>query len=92
MSKVEKLSVALTREQADMVREAVQSGEYASTSEVIREALRGWSQSRDERLAALAHYRKLWDEGLASGEPQEREPLDDFLKSARARRTKGRAA
>jgi antitoxin ParD1/3/4 len=39
---VEKLSIALTPEMAAAVRQAVASGEYASASEVIREALRLW--------------------------------------------------
>jgi antitoxin ParD1/3/4 len=67
MSNVEKLSIALTPELAEVVREAVQKGEYASTSEVIREALREWGRKRDERAASIAYYRKLWDEGVASG-------------------------
>mgnify|MGYP001604329124 FL=1 len=40
MSTVEKLSIALTPEMAKEVRTAVDSGEYASSSEVIRDALR----------------------------------------------------
>ena len=40
MSAVEKLSIALTPEQATLVRQVVESGEYASSSEVIRDALR----------------------------------------------------
>ena len=40
MSKVEKVSIALTPELMDAVRVAVESGDYASTSEAIREAVR----------------------------------------------------
>ncbi len=39
MLNVEKISVALTPEMAAFVRDVVESGEYASSSEVIREAL-----------------------------------------------------
>ncbi len=92
MAKIEKLSIALTPELAAAVRAAVHSGEYASASEVIREALRAWTHRRDDRAATIAHYRQLWEEGLASGEAQERPPLDEFLKAARARVAKGRAA
>ena len=42
MSKLEKLSISLTPELASLVRSAVTGGDYASTSEVIREALRDW--------------------------------------------------
>ena len=40
MATVEKLSIALTPEMVKEVRMAVKNGEYASSSEVIREALR----------------------------------------------------
>jgi len=40
VSKVSKVSVALTPELAQLVQQAVAGGEYASGSEVIREALR----------------------------------------------------
>ena len=42
MANVEKLSIALTPEMVVLVRDAVESGEYATTSEVVREALREW--------------------------------------------------
>lgn len=40
MRSTQQFSVTLSHELADMVRTKVQSGEYASESEVIREALR----------------------------------------------------
>jgi antitoxin ParD1/3/4 len=40
MPNVEKMSIALTPELAAAVRAAVASGEYVSSSEVVREALR----------------------------------------------------
>jgi putative addiction module CopG family antidote len=46
MPTVEKLSIALPPEMANWVRKAVQSGEYASASEVIRDALREWKRER----------------------------------------------
>lgn len=38
------LSVTLTNEMADMVRRKVESGEYASESEVVRDGLRALQQ------------------------------------------------
>lgn len=75
----EKVSVSLTDEHARMVSEAVASGDYASTSEVIREALRDWRLKR--RLG------RLWDEGLASGSTDEHETIDQIKEAARAHRT-----
>lgn len=85
MSKVEKLSIALTPELAEVVRIAVDGGDYASTSEVIREALRDWTDKRERRSAAIRRIRELWGEGLASGEPVELESKDVFLARNRAR-------
>lgn len=73
MTTVEKLSIALTPEFAADIRQAVAAGEYASTSEVVRDALRAWKQIRQEREAAIEGLRHLWGEGVDSGEG---EPLD----------------
>lgn len=70
---VEKISVALTPELAATVRQAVASGDYASTSEVIREALRDWQRQRAVDEALTLELRRLWQEGIASGPA---EPLD----------------
>jgi len=71
MGVVRKLSIALTEELASGVDEAVAAGDYASTSEVIRDALRLWRRGRDADRAENVRLRRLWNEGLASGEPQE---------------------
>lgn len=47
MGKVEKISIALTDEMLASVKEAVASGDYASSSEVIRHALRDWKAVRE---------------------------------------------
>ena len=69
MANVEKMSVALTPEMASMMREVVGKGEYASASEVMREALRDWTYRRTQRERAVDELGRLWDVGLASGEP-----------------------
>lgn len=67
MANVEKVSVALTPEMANMMREVVATGEYASASEVMREALRDWKFRRTQRERAIHELGHLWDEGMASG-------------------------
>ena len=67
MSQVAKISIALTQEMAALVNQAVESGDYASGSEVIREALREWKQRRSLPEADRDRLRELWLEGLASG-------------------------
>lgn len=69
MANVEKISVALTPEMATTMRQVVESGEYASASEVMREALREWKFRRAQREQAVAALGRLWDEGVASGQP-----------------------
>ncbi|MCB9991213.1 MAG: type II toxin-antitoxin system ParD family antitoxin [Rhodospirillales bacterium] len=67
MSNVEKVSIALTPEMATVVRQAVESGEYASSSEVVREALREWKLKRTLLQSDIDELRRLWVEGLESG-------------------------
>jgi antitoxin ParD1/3/4 len=82
MSQVEKLSVAVTKEMASMLRGAVATGQYASASELIREALRDWQQRQTVRQEAISELQRLWDEGIASGEPV---PAEDAFARIRAK-------
>ena len=67
MSDNERLSIALPAPMARTVRGAVERGEYASTSEVIRDALRLWNARRQLRKYDLEILRQRWDEGKLSG-------------------------
>jgi antitoxin ParD1/3/4 len=67
MADIERLSIALPAPMANAVRRAVEDGEYASTSEVIRDALRLWETRRELRERDLDTLRRRWDEGKASG-------------------------
>lgn len=82
MANVEKLSVAVTPEMAALMRQAVESGEYASTSEVVRDAMREWRARRDERAKALEELGRLWDEGIASGPSVDGEEAFDRIFAA----------
>jgi antitoxin ParD1/3/4 len=67
MPNVEKMSIALTPELAAAVRAAVANGEYVSSSEVVREALRDWQLRRALHQKELEELRRVWQEGLDSG-------------------------
>jgi antitoxin ParD1/3/4 len=67
MPGTQKMSITLTPELAAMVNEAVATGNYASTSEVIREALRDWGTKQMLHQQQLQEIRRLWDEGIQSG-------------------------
>lgn len=67
MAGVEKITISLTPDLIAVVQEAVEKEGYASTSEVIREALRDWRTRRAAREQAIEEVRRLWDEGIKSG-------------------------
>jgi len=85
MSKVEKMSIALTGQLAETVRVAVRSGDYASSSEVIREALRDWSEKRERKAESLAHVRALLQAGSDSGISERRRSADEIIAEGRRR-------
>lgn len=76
---VKTTSVALGEKLTEYTRRKVESGEFGSASEVIRDALRR-AEERDQRIERL---RQLIREGEESGPP---EPLDFdvFLKEMHA--------
>jgi len=82
MPDILKISVALTGEQVATLKAAVDSGEYATTSEAVREALREWQLKRQLQREDIRRLRQLWDEGKASGPVQ---PFDNKRTLAAAR-------
>lgn len=65
MGAIERLTITLPAEMAGLVKGAVDDGDYASTSEVIREALRDWKLKRELRLGQLAELQADIARGLA---------------------------
>ena len=49
MSKIERMTVVFPEPMAEQIRAAVDAGEYASTSEVVRDAVRLWNGRRELR-------------------------------------------
>lgn len=62
---LERLTITMPPEMAMSIRQAVDDGSYASTSEVIREALREWNTRRQLMLTELAELKAEIDQGLA---------------------------
>jgi antitoxin ParD1/3/4 len=89
MPDVQKISVALTAEQVSALKAAVETGEYATASEVVREALREWQWKRQLRGEDLNRLRELWREGKASGAAA---PLDLSQTRQQARKRLRKAA
>lgn len=69
MPTIQKVSIALTSEQLFSLKAAVETGEYATTSEIVREAIRDWQFKRELRHEDLKRLREAWDAGIASGPP-----------------------
>jgi len=61
MSKLERITVTMPAEMAARLRAAVERGEYATTSEVVREALRDWSSEQDRINTENAAMREMLD-------------------------------
>lgn len=84
MATVEKITIALTPEMAASVRKAVDAGEYASTSEAIRDAVREWRERRDLLGYTADELRDLVQEGLESG-PGRHASMSEIKAEARRR-------
>lgn len=67
MSDIERMTIAVPAPMASKIKAAVASGDYASTSEVVRDAMRLWSERRELRREEREVLRSAWDAGKASG-------------------------
>ena len=65
MAELERLTITMPSELAAVVKAAVAGGEYASTSEVMREALREWKLRRAVEVETLAELKADIAAGLA---------------------------
>jgi antitoxin ParD1/3/4 len=65
MPEIERLTITMPPELAAVVKQAVATGDYASTSEVVRAALRDWKLKRALQIEELAALKTDIDKGLA---------------------------
>src|ERR1700693_912719 len=65
MPDIERLTITLPTDMAAVIKSAVANGDYASTSEVIREAVRDWKMKRGIRVQEFASFNADIDKGLA---------------------------
>lgn len=80
MSKLERITVTLPEAMAARLRDRVEAGEYATTSEIVREALRDWADEQERRAAGLARIRGM----IAEGEASESLPAEAVFAELRA--------
>ena len=67
MTSLERITFTVPVDMADKVRSAVESGAYATASEVVREALRDWSDERDRQEADNALMREILAKARSGG-------------------------
>lgn len=65
MSKLERITVTMPAEMAAKLRAAVEGGSYATSSEIVREAVRAWVDKEERREAALSTFRAEIEKGFA---------------------------
>lgn len=65
MAEIERLTITLPSDMAAVIKGAVEGGDYASNSEVVREALRDWKMKRALQLQELAALKTEIERGLA---------------------------
>lgn len=82
MTAVERMTITMPAELAETLRQTVAGGEYVSTSEVVREALRDWTRNRDAERRDLETLREAIKAGLDSGPGV---PADQVFAELRAR-------
>ncbi len=82
MPAIERMTITMPAEMAETLRQTVAGGEYASTSEVVREALREWTRRRDVERQDLEALRAAIKAGLDSGPAL---PADQVFAELRAR-------
>ncbi|MCC7049245.1 MAG: ribbon-helix-helix protein, CopG family [Alphaproteobacteria bacterium] len=90
MAEIERMTIALTAEMAKLVRAAVEAGEYASSSEIIREALRDWSDKRFLRRRDLEELRVSIRQGIKDIKDGKGIPVEEAFSILRARRGRAR--
>jgi len=73
---LERVTVTMPTEMTALIKQAVDDGEYASTSEVVREALREWKTRRQFMQGELASLKADIDLGLADIAAGRVEPFD----------------
>jgi len=64
MAEIERMTITLPADMATIVKRAVEGGDYASSSEVVREALRDWKMKRALQMNELASLKSDIDRGL----------------------------
>jgi antitoxin ParD1/3/4 len=75
LQNAQKVSITLTSDMLRTIRESVEAGEYASTSEALRDAVRAWQRQRSEDAERLTAIRARVRRSLE--DPRPSVPLEE---------------
>lgn len=81
MSAAEKISITVTPEMNRMIKQRVEAGDFASSSELIREALRVWQKLEEEHQERIAEIRARIK--LSMDDPRPSLPTEEVRKRLR---------
>ena len=89
MATAQKISMTLTPEMNRIIKQRVEAGDFASSSELIREALRVWQKQEDEHQERLASIRARIQRSIDDPRPSiPAEEVFDRLKKLHKRNLK----
>lgn len=86
MTSIERMTITMPSDMAAVIKAAVNDGDYASTSEVVREAVREWKQRRALQSQEFAALKADIDKGLADIAAGRVRPFDKKRIIARGRK------
>ena len=94
-STIERLTITMPADMAALIKDAVTSGGYASSSEVIREAMRDWKTKRAMQLQEFTSLKADLDQGLAdfaAGRTKEFDPTRIIKRGRKLLASRSRSA
>jgi len=87
MATIEKLSIALPRDMVSAIKEAVDAGDYSTTSEVIRDAVRDWRLKRRIEAMDVEELKRLVAPALEALNRGEGIPAEEVFARLKAKYT-----
>jgi antitoxin ParD1/3/4 len=85
MTQIERMTVALPVEMAAIIKNAVETGDYASSSEVFRDAIRDWKIKRQLQQHEVEQMKLKVSQGLADLAAGRTKPADDVFSRLEAK-------
>lgn len=79
MTQIERMTIALPLEMAATIKLAVKSGDYASSSEIFRDAIRDWQHKRQLQREEIESIRAGVERGIAELRAGRIKPAKDVL-------------